>query len=90
MCFGKGVTLGFSGGFKLESAGKALHPAQRGRLDSPASSKIQRYTQPGRLLSAWLSAGYHSLCWRATSRNREPSCKECCDTIKGHFNGCAC
>lgn len=61
--FGKGVMLGFCGGFKLESAGRISQLAQQGGLIPP---KAVRYTQPGRLLSGWgwhsFTAGYHSQC----------------------------
>lgn len=87
---GRGVMLGFCGEFKLESVGRASQLAQRGRLVPP---KAERYTQPGRLLSGWgrdlFTAGYHSQCWRATSRNRESRCKECNDSTKRRVSALA-
>lgn len=41
--------------------------------------------QLGRLLSGWLSAGYRSKCWQATSQNREPCYKECIDSRREPF-----
>lgn len=51
---------------------KNLAPGRNWRSKGEAFLPKAERAQLERLLSGWLSAGYRSKCWQATSQKREP------------------
>lgn len=86
--FSEGM-MGFSKMFvfccKKNLKKKNLAPCRNWRSKGEAFLPKAEKAQPGRLLSGWLSAGYRSKCWQATSQNREPRKKECIDSRRELF-----
>lgn len=77
--FGEGMILGFSerfGGFFLfknnNRKKKKKVPYRNWHSKGDPFLLKAENAQLGRLLSGWLSAGYRSQRWQATSQNREP------------------
>lgn len=75
--FGEGMILGFSERFvsflfKNNSPPKKMMPYCNWHSEGDPFLPKAENSQLGRLLSGWLSAGYRSQRWQATSQNREP------------------
>lgn len=74
--FGEGMILGFSetlvSFLSKNNNPKKMVPYRNWHSKGEPFLPKAEDAQLGRLLSGWLSAGYHSQRWQATSQNREP------------------
>lgn len=73
--FGEGMILGFSQRFFFfvqKQQPKKMVPYRNWHSKGDPFLPKAENAQLGRLLSGWLSAGYRSQRWQATSQNREP------------------